>query len=438
MRRAKRGTSAAWACAVVAGLALAAGAARADPPASGAPSAEPPAPPPSTGPVAVGVTYYGDALDTVSGGIAPGWAYEGRLGLLLDVDLGRTVGWQGARLHASLHQIHGEQPTPGHVGALALLSGIEAEPNTRLFNLWIEQQLGSKATLRLGQFTAAQEFVVSPTAGLFVNSTFGWPNILAQALPSGGPAYPIGALGARFSYAGPRAALLLAIFNGDPAGPGGGDPQRRDRFGLNSFQLSGGPFLIAETQVAVPRTTAKLRVGGWWLDRQVPSQPLGPASAPGAPQPRNRQGDWGGYAIVDWVIAKRGDASLGGFARVGAAPGDRNLVDAYADGGVTLSGFWAARSKDQLGLALAWSRIGRAARDADAAAIALGQLSVRRDGETVVEATYQAQIGPHWQLQPDLQWIGHPGGQVPLPIPAGATRAIPDALVLGVRNVVRF
>jgi porin len=291
----------------------------------------------------------------------------------------------------------------------------------------------------LGQFTAAQEFAISPTAGLFVNSTFGWPNILAQALPSGGPAYPVGALGARFSYAGPRAALLLAVFNGDPAGPGGGDPQRRDRFGLNSFRLSGGPFFIAETQVALPRTTAKLRIGGWWLDRQVPSQPLGPASAPDAPQPEARQGDWGGYAIVDWVIAKHGDASLlGGFVRVGAAPGDRNLVDAYADGGVTLSGFWAARSKDQLGLALAWSRIGGAARDADAAATSLGELSVRRDGEAVVEATYQAQIGAHWQLQPDLQWIGHPGGHVPLPTAAGVQRAIPDALVLGVRNVVRF
>ncbi|HEX3407517.1 MAG TPA: carbohydrate porin, partial [Caulobacteraceae bacterium] len=134
----------------LAALALAAtGGARADPLTPVAPSAEPAAPAPMTKAVALAVTYYGDALGTVSGGIAPGWAYEGRLGVILDVDLGQAVGWNGARLHVSLHQIHGEQPTPDHVGALALLSGIEAEPNTRLFNLWIEQQLGPKTTLRL-------------------------------------------------------------------------------------------------------------------------------------------------------------------------------------------------------------------------------------------------------------------------------------------------
>jgi porin len=428
------------AAAALIGAALLAGGARADPPASASlsPSAEPAAAAPMAKPLLVGVTYYGDALATVSGGIAPGWAYEGRLGLLLDVDLSQTIGWKGARLHASLHQIHGQAPTPAHVGALALLSGIEAEPNTRLFNLWVEQQLGEKATLRLGQFTAAQEFAVSPTAGLFVNSTFGWPNLLAQDLPSGGPAYPIGALGARFSYAGPKASLLAAIFNGDPAGPGGGDPQRRDRFGLNSFHLSGGPFLIGEAQLAPPRTSAKLRVGAWWLDREVPSQPLGPASAPGAAQPRNRQGDWGAYAIIDSMIAKRGDASLAGFVRLGAAPGDRNLVDAYVDAGLTLSGFVPRRPDDHLGLALAWSRIGSAAREADAAAIAVGALAVARDHEGVVEATYQAQLTPHWQLQPDLQWVVHPGGHVPLPPPGRAARPIPDAVVVGLRNLVRF
>jgi porin len=138
------------------------------------------------------------------------------------------------------------------------------------------------------------------------------------------------------------------------------------------------------------------------------------------------------------VIAKRGDASLAGFARVGAAPGDRNLIDAYADGGLTLTGFLPRRPNDQLGLAAAWSRIGPTAREADAAAIALGQLSVQRDHETVVEATYQAQLGAHWQLQPDLQWIIHPGGHVPLPTPGRTQQPIPDALVVGLRNVLRF
>ena len=383
-----------------------------------------------TKPVTVGVTYYGDAFDTVAGGLEPGWVYEGRLGLILDADLGQIFGWQGARLHASAHQIHGEPPTPGHIGALALVSGIEAEPNTRLFNLWIEQTAGRDASLRVGQFTAAQEFAISPTAGLFVNSTFGWPNILAQDLPSGGPAYPIGALGARLSFSRPHGTLLVAIFNGDPAGPGAGDPQRRDSNGLNSFGVSGGPFLIAEAQFRPPWTSFGLRIGAWWLDRKVPAQSLGTPA-----QPPDKRGDWGGYAILDSTIAKWGGLSLAGFVRGAVAPGDRNLIGCYVDGGLTLSGF---RADDQLGFAAALSTISPASRRLDAEAVGQGALVVVRDYEGVFEATYQTRITSHWWFQPDAQLITHPGGHVPFPGEAPSRRAIPSALVVGVRNVVRF
>jgi porin len=55
------------------------------------------------------------------------------------------------------------------------VSGIEAPATTRLFNLWFEQAVSDKTSLRIGQISAAQEFFVSQNANLFVNSTFGWP-----------------------------------------------------------------------------------------------------------------------------------------------------------------------------------------------------------------------------------------------------------------------
>ena len=64
----------------------------------------------------------------------------------------------------------------GNIENLMVVSGIEAPAATRLFNLWVEQAFGDKTRLRLGQFTAAQEFLVSQNANLFVNSTFGWPD----------------------------------------------------------------------------------------------------------------------------------------------------------------------------------------------------------------------------------------------------------------------
>jgi len=321
---------------------------------------------------------------------------------------------------------------------MAPLSGVEAEPNTRLFNLWLETTLAPDTALRVGQFTAGQEFAISSNAALFVNATFGWPNILAQDLPSGGPSFPIGALGLRLAHKTTNGSILLAVFNGDPAGPGDDDPQRRDRFGLNSLKLSGEPFVIAERQFAWPSRGAELRVGAWWLGRPTPAAPLGPVGGGpvGGGAAATKRGNVGGYAILDATLAHRGAATLAGFLRLAAAPADRNLISAYADAGLTVSGFADRRPHDQIGLAVAISRVGAAARSLDAQAIAAGELAIRRDQEIAVELTYQAEVTPHWWLQPDLQWVGHPGGHVPLPGAPG--RAIPDALVLGLRNRLSF
>src|SRR5258708_18404733 len=130
------------------------------------------------------VSYYGEALGNAAGGAGQGVIYEGRLGLIVDADLDKLIGWSGASFHASAHVIHGLGLSGAYIQNLMTVSSIEAPATTRLFNLWIEQALGTRTTLRVGQFTAAQEFLVSQFANLFVNSTFGWPVITAVDLPS--------------------------------------------------------------------------------------------------------------------------------------------------------------------------------------------------------------------------------------------------------------
>ena len=41
--------------------------------------------------------------------------------------------------------------------------------------------------------------------------------------------------------------LQFAVYNGDPAGPGQGDEQLRNRYGLN-FRVQDPPFVMAEAQ----------------------------------------------------------------------------------------------------------------------------------------------------------------------------------------------
>jgi carbohydrate-selective porin OprB len=59
----------------------------------------------------------------------------------------------------------------------------------------------------------------------------------------------------------------------------------------------------------------------------------------------------------------------------------------------------------------------------------------RRDEEAIFELTYQMRVDQHWQLQPDLQYIVHPGGHAPNPTDPTGLSAIPNALVVDMRLI---
>src|ERR1700730_7721005 len=65
--------------------------------------------PPQSPAVQLTFTYYGDLFGNPSGGVKQGPGYDGRFGAIVDADLGRLVGWPGAKFHASFHQIHGSE-----------------------------------------------------------------------------------------------------------------------------------------------------------------------------------------------------------------------------------------------------------------------------------------------------------------------------------------
>jgi porin len=417
-------------------------------------------------------TYYGDAFGNPRGGVIQGVGYDGRFGTIIDADLEKLIGWSGASLHASIHQIHGTQFSASHLQNFALVSGIEAPPSTRLFNLWIEQKIGSTLNLRLGQFSAGQEFLVSENAALFVNSTFGWPMLPAQDLPSGGPSYPEATPGARLTWT-PTDQLTLraAIFNGDPAGPGTDNPVERDPYGL-AFRVRDPPLLIAELAYAYnqgksspqenphqegrgPRTSRRyssealpgtVKLGAWLHTGQFADQRFdslgGLRAASGAP-PLQHSGNFGVYGMIDqtlWRAAgKSGQGELSAFLRAVAAPSDRNLVDLYVDAGLTYKGLIDARPDDTAGLGLAYGRVSprAAAYDRDVVAMT-GTAMPIRDYEAAIELTYQMKLAENWSAQPNLQYIFHPGGHVPDPRDPSGAAAIRDALVFGMRTMLKF
>ena len=406
--------------------------------------------------VTFGLSEASEVLGNPTGGVRQGAVYEGLTQFGVGIDTGKAGLWEGGTFNVSGFQIHGRGLSLNNLdNNLNTVSSIEAYRGTLLFELWYEQALfDSKLQVRVGQLAADQEFMVSQYANLFINHTFGWSTLASADLPSGGAAYPLAPPGVRLRWF-PRDALTLlaAVLAGNPAGPGpfGSVPQSRDASGT-AFRLNDGLFLIAEAQYAINQgegATGKpglYKFGGWYADTTFYDQRRN-ASGAALTAPltsqllgRNRSGDWSLYATADqlvWRKAGEKDGGIGVFARAMGVPGDRNLVNYYADAGVTWKGAIAGRASDTAGLAFGYAHISDTAAQLDVAIAAATATAypVRRN-ETVLELTYQAQLAPWWQVQPTAQYVFNINGVVL--DPNNPSRKVPDALVLGLRTQITF
>lgn len=397
------------------------------------------------------LTYIGEGMGSLSGGIRRGSAYNGRLDAQLDADLEKLAGLPGLAFHANAYQLHGRGLSACCLGNILTSSGIEAKPATRLFELWLEQTLlGGKLAIRAGQLAADSEFLVSQYAGLFVNATFGWPAAAGANLPSGGPAFPLATPGVRLKVSpNDSLAALLAVFNGDPAGPGLDDPQRRNRSGTN-FRLRDSPFVIGEVSYSYhqdrtgPGLPGTVKLGGYhhfgrFDDARTGADGLSLADPDSGGSARRLRGNSGVYGVLDQLVYREPgtvDQGLGVFFRLSASPSDRNLIGFYADAGITYKGLLPGRVNDTLGVGVSYARIASSARalDRDAASVAGTPI---RSSEMLLELTYQAAIVPGFTIQPDIQYIVRPGGHVANGRDPGGA-AVKNAALVGVRATIRY
>ena len=407
-----------------------------------------------------GVTFNlqetSEVFGNLSGGTKRGLAYDGATQFGLNVDTEKAFGLKGGQFFIDALQIHGHGITASHLSTLQSVSGVEAEPTTRLWELWYQQSFGDAFDVKIGQQSLDQEFIVSQYANTFLNATFGWPVLAAADLPAGGPAYPLSSLGVRARYKlSDTVTVLGGVFDGNPA-PGVGDAQKLNGSGTR-FNVHNGALFIGEVQYAIgqaPAAGARQRAGalpgtykfGFWYDttrfadQREGTDGLSLADPASNGQPRMRHGNFSFYAVADqtvWRPSADSPRSIGVFARVMAAPGDRNVVGFGANAGVVMKAPFAGRDNDAVGLALGYADIGShaSAFDRDVGANTTPGYPVRT-AETVVEATYQYQVAPWWLVQADFQYFFRPGGGVPNPSAGGAR--IGNEAVAGVRTVLTF
>jgi porin len=389
----------------------------------------------------VGGFYLGETFGN-TGGIQQGETYDGVLWTYLLGDLHKAGLWKGLCFYADSYQIHGRSITAENIGSLATVSNYEALPSTRLSELWLEQHLfNDHVTVRVGQLAADTEFLLSSGGSNFLDSTWGWATLPSFDLPGGGPSYPLATPGVRVALTPTdNWSLKLGVYNGDPAGAHcTGNPQVCDDNGLD-FRFDTPPLVIVEGSYKYNQDgqlPGTIKVGGWNQFGTLHNQPfdLGAPTVAATFNSVPIESDWAIYGIVDQLVLRVPDSKVpkgvGLFARAIGAPGQKNLVEFYADGGVTFSGMIPGRADDKLGIGLAYSEV---SNEAHALGVESGR-PIPITNEALFEICYTAQLNPGWTLQPDFQYIFQPGGGIPEP---GGKGTVPNTAVWGIRTTINF
>jgi porin len=400
------------------------------------------------------LTETSEYLANLRGGLHTGGTYDGLTTATLQVDTSKALGIPGGLFNISALQIHGSNLSAENLGTLNTASGIEAQDATRLWEMWYQQSfLDKRVDVKIGQQSLDQEFITSQYAALFVNTMFGWPALPSYDLPSGGPAYPLAGLGVRVrgQITGSLTGLL-GVFDGDPLG---NDPSNMS--GTN-FNLHNGALVIGELQYSINQPAegdvvsadtshalpGTYKLGFWYnsesfADQRYDNTGLSLNNPATTGIPAQHHGDYSIYAVADQMVWRPDPdepRSIGVFARVMGAPGDRNLVDLSANAGIVMKAPFKGRDNDSVGLAVTYIKISNYTHDLDLdyRTFYTGPYGVRTQ-ETTLEATYQYQVNPWWQLQADAQYTFNAGaGQNPV----DPTQPLRNTFVVGLRTNITF
>lgn len=355
----------------------------------------------ATSGLAWGASYTQDYWQNINGGLQRGSGAPGLLDLNATVD-GRV--WGGSQndvLHIDIIGITGSSIS-NRVGDLQGLDNIEAQDAVGVYEAWYQHNFqASGIKLRGGLLDYNAQFDVLDSAGVLLNSSFLLEPTVAQAPV---PSYAASTLGAVLRWDGAGGVYALAgVYDGTPGLPG-------HLNGVN-VDFSSGAGVLGALEVGLTgggSTPYKLAVGVWYNTRTY----------------QDLAGDKRDRNLGEYLIGERrllGDdehlPKVDAFFQLGYADTQSNPLDGYLGVGIDLTGLWATRPQDALGLGVASAHTSELFRRTTDTA---------RSAETSVELTYSLTVNKYFNIQPDVQYIFNPG----------ADASVDHALVVGIRVVL--
>ncbi len=335
-------------------------------------------------PFIIDVTYTFDAWRAARGGVRKGTRYLDNLDVVAEADMERLAGWDGALIHVYGLYNNGKSLT-NLIGDAQAASNIETGTKAvRLYEAWINQKIGTNASVKVGLYDLNSEFDALDAGGLFMGSAHGIGTDISQSGLNGPSIFPSTSLAARIAIE-PVAGWTIraAILDGVP-----GDPARPRRTAIK-LGHGDGALLIGEIEAPLP--DGKLLFGHWQYTARFEDFSGGFAS-----------GNAGWYVRSEHRLTREAawpDQGLSGFFRLGTANARFNMFGSFASAGLNYTGLVTGRDKDQFGIAVAAAFTSSRYR-----------LTVPSNkSEVAFELTYRANVTEWLSVQPNVQYVINPG-----------------------------
>ncbi|MDP7034059.1 MAG: carbohydrate porin [Planctomycetota bacterium] len=334
-------------------------------------------------------TYTLDLSLVFEGGVRRRSAERGLLSLQFGFDLDELVGLEGGTLFADFQAFDGRDGSQD-TGDFQVYSNIDAHDFAVLYECWYQQTfMEERIRLKVGKVDSNSEFAASEHGGEFMHGSFGFSPTLLDF-----PSYPEPATSVNLWFY-PAASLELGygFYDGDlrkgtPTGRRGpssffSGPQNFVHFGEIGFRWE-----------SAGSRTGRLGLGLWHHSGTF----LGFDGT-------SRAGSTGVYMVLDqWIFREHPDLEEDdqGWAlsfQFGWSDPNVASVDQHYGLGIIGRGLIDGRDRDTLGLGASLVHFSQ-----EQAA------GFSEDSELAIEAFLGIQLTSWARIQPDLQYILHPGG----------------------------
>lgn len=366
------------------------------------------------------ISYTAEPAWNPRGGDRQDVTYTGQAIVGASLDMNKLTGIEGGEVQVTLFHRHG--PSLDVVQNTGLLQAVQEIYGrgqiARLADAWYRQTFaGGAATLKLGRIPVNSDFATFPCD---------FQSLAACSAPQGNQpisfAYWIDAPSSNWGAVGKlslgkdrkRAYAMLGLFQVNPK-------SNRLRGGFN-IDFSGGTGVLIPLELGwMPAwggdKPGSYKIGAWYETSEATDIARGgdglPIRVSGLPG-RALRGHYGAYLQVRQQLTPSPEGldkkGLSVFLNVTQFDRRTHVVDSQIAAGLTQTGTFAGRPRDQVAIAAVRTHVNSRLRASDRIALAQGLIPGIRQSEYILEFDYRIVPAQGVRIGPNVQWGIDPGG----------------------------